>query len=60
MQRNDDQPEIPSRLLDRPAASSSRRPYRAPRIEALGDVRDVTLGATPGFGDSTPPNTQPG
>jgi hypothetical protein len=35
-----------------------RRRYEAPRLEALGDVRDVTLGATPGIGDSAPINTQ--
>jgi hypothetical protein len=29
-----------------------RRPYVAPRLEDLGDVRDVTLGVSGGIGDS--------
>lgn len=46
-----------------PRGSSSetrapRRPYDPPRVEVLGDVRDITLGASPGIADSTPPNTQ--
>jgi hypothetical protein len=32
--------------------SGPRRPYKSPRIEILGDVRDVTLGGSPGPGDS--------
>jgi|GEM_PF-1511122 len=39
--------------------SGSRRIYETPRLEVLGDIRALTLGATPGVGDSTPPNTQP-
>lgn len=35
-----------------------RHGYEAPRLEVLGDVRDVTLGATPGIGDSSSPLTQ--
>ena len=51
---------------ERPAARTAgregapeRRPYLAPKLEVLGDIRDLTLGSTPGAGDSTPPNTQP-
>lgn len=46
----------------RPAGRESapeRRPYIAPKLEVLGDIRDLTLGSSPGAGDSTPPNTQP-
>lgn len=42
-----------------PPEPDERRPYVTPEIEVLGDVRDLTLGATPGAGDSTPQNTQP-
>jgi len=40
----------------RPAPTAvSRRPrrrYRAPRLELFGDVRSLTLGGSPGNGDS--------
>lgn len=42
---------------ERPAAESRRRPYEPPRLVAFGDIRDKTLGGTPGMNDSTPPNT---
>ncbi len=49
--------------LRRPTSSgsgrSSRKTYEPPRLEVLGDVREITLGATLGAGDSTPMNTQP-
>jgi hypothetical protein len=35
-----------------------RRPYSTPRFEVLGDVRGLTLGGSPGGGDSTSPATQ--
>ena len=35
-----------------------RRPYRAPTLSALGDVRDVTLGGSPGMGDTQNPMTE--
>jgi hypothetical protein len=38
--------------------ASPRRLYEPPRVEVLGDVRDITLGGSPGIADSTPPNTQ--
>jgi len=41
------------------ASRPRRRPYVPPRLEVLGDIREITLGATFGVGDSTPPNTQP-
>lgn len=32
----------------------TRRSYAAPRVVVLGDVRTVTLGGSPGAGDSGP------
>ncbi len=31
-----------------------RRPYKSPNLAELGDIRDVTLGGSPGVGDSGP------
>ncbi|HKI86753.1 MAG TPA: hypothetical protein VKA53_08400 [Thermoanaerobaculia bacterium] len=31
----------------------ARRQYRRPNLEVLGDLRDLTLGTSPGAGDST-------
>ena len=33
----------------------ARKPYRAPRLTCYGDLRGVTLGGTPGVGDSPIP-----
>lgn len=33
-----------------------RRPYVRPRLDRLGDVRDVTLGISPGSLDSNDPD----
>lgn len=53
----------PERSSDRSTgaarSTSPRRVYETPLLEVLGDIRTLTLGATPGVGDSTPPNTQP-
>ena len=35
-----------------PTPPTSRRPYRTPRLETLGDLRSLTLGGSPGMGDS--------
>jgi hypothetical protein len=41
------------------APSAERRaPYAAPRIEPLGDLRELTLGGSPGVGDSGAATTQ--
>lgn len=32
-----------------------KRPYRRPRLEILGDLRSLTLGGSPGVGDSGDP-----
>lgn len=38
---------------DGPAAGPARRrPYRAPALVFFGDLRDLTLGGSPGVGDS--------
>jgi len=31
---------------------SDKRPYEKPKLVSLGDIRDVTMGGSPGFGDS--------
>jgi len=36
-----------------------QRTYERPTLEVLGDVRDLTLGGTPGTGDSGFPNQDP-
>ena len=42
------------------AAGPSRRAYQRPQLEVLGDIRDLTLGGSPGIGDSgNPGNFKP-
>lgn len=36
----------------RTADAGSRRPYESPRLVELGDLRSLTLGGSPGAGDS--------
>jgi hypothetical protein len=36
-------------------AGAVRKPYESPRLVRYGDVRDVTLGPTPGTGESGAP-----
>jgi hypothetical protein len=38
-----------------PAVHRRRKPDGRPRLEVLGDVRDLTLGGSPGTGDSAGP-----
>lgn len=33
----------------------SKKPYRRPRLTLWGDLRDVTLGPSPGIGESGQP-----
>jgi hypothetical protein len=40
------------------ARGDDLRPYSPPRLEVLGDVRDLTLGGSPGVGDSGNPLTR--
>jgi hypothetical protein len=42
-------PDNPCRL---PADVEPRRIYASPRLVELGDLRSLTLGGSPGFGDS--------
>ena len=44
-------PRIPDDR-EAPTAPVSRQPYRPPRLVPLGDLRDLTPGASPGVGDS--------
>lgn len=47
--------EVAVRPTGSPA--NARRPYRTPRLEHLGDVRDLTLGGTGTNVDSAPAGT---
>jgi hypothetical protein len=38
--------------------AATRAPYETPVLINLGDVRDITLGGSPGSGDSGNPGTQ--
>lgn len=40
-----------SQISETPAGSDRSR-YVTPRLETLGDIRDLTLGGSPGTGDS--------
>lgn len=40
------------------APAPRRRSYACPRLEVLGDIRDLTLGGTPGTGDSGNPGLE--
>ena len=40
----------PQREAERP---TEKKPYEAPRLLCFGNVRDITLGASQGFGEST-------
>jgi hypothetical protein len=39
-------------------ATDPRAPYEAPRLTRLGDLRELTLGTSPGTGDSGAPGTR--
>ena len=43
---------------DRLDIEPARLPYVAPKLLCLGDVRDLTLGGSPGTGDSGSAGTQ--
>lgn len=42
----------------RPQAPTPREPYVRPKLTPFGDVREVTLGGSPGVGDSVNPGTR--
>lgn len=35
-----------------PGKDESKKPYEAPRLEMFGDLRELTLGSSPGATDS--------
>lgn len=51
-------------MIDRTAtnglddSSSPQVPYASPRLRSLGDLRVLTLGGSPGSGDSGAPTAQ--
>lgn len=49
----------PQRLSSGDSMPPARKTYEPPRLDVLGDVREITLGGTLGVGDSGFPNTQP-
>jgi hypothetical protein len=51
-----DSEEIRKDSSDRPPRK--RRVYSPPRLEVLGDIRDLTLGPSPGVGDSINPGNR--
>lgn len=50
MQRGHRSP--PAERRPQPKSRQSRRAYSAPAVRVLGDIRDVTMGPTPGIGES--------
>jgi len=50
--------QIQANTIDLAIAADSRLIYASPTLKFLGDVRDVTLGGSPGTGDSGDPGTQ--
>ena len=42
----------------RPQGPTPREPYVRPKLTPFGDVREVTLGGSPGVGDSINPGTR--
>ncbi len=46
-------PEVGSdHLVEKTVGATSAKPYETPTLISYGDVRDVTLGGTLGFGES--------
>ena len=35
-----------------PSKDNKKKKYKSPAVQSLGDIRDVTMGGSPGFGDS--------
>ena len=42
----------PTKNLANPLEKPKKRPYHHPTLHPYGDIRDVTLGASPGVTDS--------
>ncbi len=47
--KQDNSPQSPERSK---SPKNPKKPYRSPELVACGDVRDVTMGGSPGVGDS--------
>ena len=47
-------------LAEKPDRRNAQKPYQSPQLIAYGDIRDITLGGSPGLGDSAgdPARTQ--
>ena len=39
--------------------TQAKKKYLSPQVLPLGDIRDVTMGGSPGVGDSGTPATKP-
>lgn len=48
-------PEFPNLPPPREIAPIAKRPYEAPRLAVFGDLRTLTLGPSPGIGESGNP-----
>ena len=48
-------PEFPNLPPPREIAPVAKRPYEAPRLAVFGDLRTLTLGPSPGIGESGNP-----
>lgn len=46
---------FPVEAQAKPSGSCPKRPYRSPRLIALGELLDVTMGPSPGLGESGNP-----
>ncbi len=49
---------IGPQLADPAGEVRERAVYHGPRLELLGDIRELTMGGSPGVGDSGSPGTQ--
>jgi len=50
--------EAPISQVASDSKSNERKVYQIPVLTMFGDVRQLTLGGSPGTGDSGSPNTQ--
>lgn len=50
--RKDENRSLPSRV---DSTAAAKKPYTPPALNVFGDVRDVTMGVSPGMGESGNP-----
>lgn len=50
---NEEQPIVPG--SERAAPAPAKKAYTPPQLAVFGDVRDVTMGVSPGVGESGNP-----